>query len=155
MRVGGNTMTCAAASALAAATFVGMMPGGSQEVDRLVSMLDDGQRRVLDAAVEERSKIAFNGLLLGLLLAAPLAVRGWNPCASTFLLFATQSVYYNLSAKQYWVLDHLTTREQVKQWLLVYQTFKYNGAVCAICAAAAYLSLSLLRCSGKGPRDAV
>lgn len=146
-------VTCLVASALAVASFVCMLPMHVKETDKLRALLNEDQVGILDNVVYERSRLALEGLLLGLVVAMPLGLFFSAWCYATVALFITQSVYYNASPKTYWLLDHLNSREQVKQWLHIYQVFKLNGIVSSLGAAFVYLVISLFLSSISTPGE--
>lgn len=146
-------VTCLIASALAVASFVCMLPMHVKETDNLRALLNEYQVEIFDKVVYERSRLAFEGLLLGLVVAMPLGIFFSAWCCATVALFITQSVYYNASPKTYWLLDHLNSREQLKQWLRIYQAFKLNGIVSSLGAALVYLVMSLFLSSISTPGE--
>jgi hypothetical protein len=147
-------VTCLIASVLAVASFACMLPAHAKETDQLRALLDEDQLKILDGVVYERSRLALEGLLLGVAAAMPIGLLFSAWCSATVALFVAQSVYYNASPKTHWMLDHLTTREQVQQWLRVYQTFKLNGILSSLGAALVYLVTSLLVSSIRLPGEA-
>ena len=146
-------LTCLIASALTVASFACMLPMHVKETDKLRALLNEYQVEILDKIIYERSRLAFEGLLLGLVVAMPLGIFVSAWCCAAVALFITQSVYYNASPKTYWLLDHLNSREQVKQWLRVYQTFKLNGIVSSLGAAFVYLVISSFLSSISTPGE--
>ena len=148
-------ITCLIASALAAVFFACTLPMHVRETDKLRVLLNKDQVEILDMVVYERSRLAFEGLLLGIVVAMPLGLFFSAWCYATVALFITQSVYYNASQKTYWLLDHLNSSEQVKQWLRVYQTFKLNGIVSSLGAAFVYLVISSFLSSISTPGEVV
>ena len=146
-------LTCLIASALTVASFACMLPMHVKETDKLRALLNKDQVEILDKVVYERSRLAFEGLLLGIVVAMPLGLFFSAWCYATVALFITQSVYYNASPKTYWLLEHLNSREQVKQWLRVYQTFKLNGIISSLGAAFVYLVVSSFLSSINTPGE--
>ena len=146
-------VTCLIASVLTISAFACMLPMHVKETDKLRALLNKDQVEILDKVVYERSRLAFEGLLLGIVVAMPLGLFFSAWCYATVALFITHSVYYNASPKTYWLLDHLNSREQVKQWLRVYQTFKLNGIVSSLGAALVYLVISLFLSSISTPGE--
>ena len=136
-------VTCLIASVLTISAFACLLPMHVKETDSLRALLDKEQLEILDKVVYERSRLAFEGLLLGTVVALPLGLFFSAWCCAAISLFITQSIYYNASPKTYWLLDHLNSREQVQQWLRVYRTFKLNGIVSSLGAAFVYLVTSL------------
>jgi hypothetical protein len=104
-------VTCLIASVLTISAFTCLLPMHVKETDHLRALLNKEQVEILDKVVYERSRLAFEGLLLGIVVAMPLGLFFSAWCYATVALFITQSVYYNASPKTYWLLDHLNSRE--------------------------------------------
>ena len=136
-------VTCLIASIVTISSFACILPIHSKQTDRLRKLLTAEQIVILDEVVYERSRLAFEGLLLGIVAALPIGILFSAWCSATIALFVTQSLYYNTSTKKHWMLDHLSTREQVQQWLVVYRTFKLNGLLSSLGVALVYLVVSL------------
>lgn len=138
------TLVCLLASVVAIGSFACMMPVNTNAIAELRELLDERQLEILNGIVEERSRIAFEGLVLGLIITLPvvLVFRAW--CSATLILFLTQSAYYHVTPKTEWMLNHLETREQVDQWLVVYKKMQRSGIMTSLSACLLYLTISII-----------
>lgn len=107
-------------------------------------LLDEKQIAILDDIAAERARLSFEGLLLGLVAAMPLVLLFQASCSAALILFVTQGTYYHMSPKKNWMLNHLETKEQVDQWLVIYKKMQYSGIVSSLGAAMVYLVTSLM-----------
>ena len=137
-------LACLLASALVVASFSCSFPVNRKITEKLRALLTNEQTAILDDIVAERSRIALEGLVLGLLVAMPVATALGARCAATAVLLITQGAYYHLAPKSKWMLNHVETREQVDAWLEVYKSMKLTGTASAVGAAAVYLLAWLL-----------
>jgi hypothetical protein len=112
-------------------------------IEDLRILLDARQIEILDEIAAERARLSFEGLLLGLLAAMPLVLLFQAWCSAAVVLFITQGTYYHVSPKKRWMLNHLETKEQVDQWLVIYKKMQYSGMVTSLGAAIIYLVISL------------
>lgn len=136
-------MVCLLASVLSVGAFACALPMNMRAIDDLRGLLDEKQLKILDDVAAERARLSFEGLLLGLLAAMPIALLLQAWCTATVVLFITQGTYYHASHKSIWMLNHLETREQVDQWLIIYKKMQYSGIVTSLSAAIMYLIVSL------------
>lgn len=80
----------------------------------------------------ERRKISYQGYGLGLLLSFVIIYfsRKMNTislvCTVMATSFLTNYFYYMLSPKSDWMLNHITNKDQVHAWLLMYRAMSYN-----------------------------
>lgn len=77
----------------------------------------------------ERRRISYEGYLLGLLFSAILCSKLHNTslvCTVMATCFLTNYFYYMLSPKSDWMLNHTTTQDQVRAWLLMYRHMSYH-----------------------------
>ena len=143
-------VTILLASVLAVGTFC-TLPQAREEIAELRAMLNESQTATLNEIVEERTKIAFEGLLLGLAAALPFVLLSrW--CGGAVVLFVVQSMYYIARPKTQWLLNHLNTRRQIDQWLVVYQTMRHAGLRTALLVATVYLIFGFVVSSFFGAR---
>tara|TARA_B100001741_G_C16544953_1_gene596189 strand:+ start:416 stop:880 length:465 start_codon:yes stop_codon:yes gene_type:complete len=113
------------------------------EISKLRALLNDEQRELLASVKRERGAIAFEGLLVGLVAVLPF-VFFRRICFGVLILFVVQSVYYLAKPKSIWLLNHLTKREQIDQWLIVYQKMRVSGLRASLLSAAFYLLVALV-----------
>lgn len=136
-------LVCLLASALTVGAFACALPMNMKAIEDLRILLDARQTALLDEIATERARLSFEGLLLGLFAAMPLVLLFEAWCSAAVLLFITQGTYYHASPKKKWMLNHLETKEQVDQWLVIYKKMQYSGIVTSLGAAIIYLVISL------------
>uniref|UniRef100_A0A6C0J391 Uncharacterized protein n=1 Tax=viral metagenome TaxID=1070528 RepID=A0A6C0J391_9ZZZZ len=136
-------MVCLFASVMAVGAFACALPMNMKAIEDLRILLDEKQIAILDDIAAERSRLSFEGLLLGLVAAMPLVLlfKAW--CSAALILFITQGTYYHVSPKKKWMLNHLETKEQVDQWLVIYKKMQYSGIATSLGGAIVYLVISL------------
>lgn len=137
-------LVCLLASVLSVGAFACAVPANTRAMQDLRSLLDQSQLQVLDEVVAERARLSFEGLLLGLVAAMPLVLlfRAW--CSAAVVLFITHGTYYHAAPKQKWMLNHLETREQVDQWLVIYRKMQVSGILTSLGCTIVYLLVSLV-----------
>jgi uncharacterized protein YacL len=111
------------------------------ETDDVVKNYADSLTPELRARYEnikkERMRISCHGYLLGLLLSAIIVMllkRDKKNKISTLSLvcivvatsFLTNYFYYMITPKSDWMLNHMESEEQVKNWLVMYKRMSYN-----------------------------
>lgn len=136
-------MVCLFASIMAVGAFACALPMNMKAIEDLRMLLDEKQIAILDDIAAERSRLSFEGLLIGLVAAMPLALLFQAWCSAALILFITQATYYHINPKKNWMLNHLETREQVDQWLVIYKKMQISGIVSSLGAAIVYLVISL------------
>lgn len=90
----------------------------------------------LKTATKERAKLAFQGLVLGMIIgAAAVLLSGkmgkvTGVCVLASIAFVVQFLYYMLSPKSTWVVKHLRSTEQRNDWVRVYREYQkaYYGS---------------------------
>lgn len=136
-------MVCLFASVMAVGAFACALPMNMKAIEDLRILLDENQITILDNIAAERSRLSFEGLLIGLVAAMPLVLLFQAWCSAALILFITQGTYYHMSPKKNWMLNHLETKEQVDAWLVIYKKMQYCGVVTSLGAAIVYLVISL------------
>lgn len=119
-------LSCGLAIALILGTlFVNIYSHYNNEVvKKYRSLLTPEQDNIYKEIVNERLRIYMTGQLLGLLLGLLYlftSKQNFSVCMFLFIVMLTQYFYYTLTPKQKWMLDYLTTPEQVSAWLDVYK----------------------------------
>ncbi len=136
-------LVCLLASVLSVSAFTCALPMNMRAIEDLRVLLDKKQLAILDDIAAERARLSFEGLLLGLIAAMPLVLLLQAWCSAAVVLFITQGTYYHVSPKKNWMLNHLETKEQVDQWLVIYKKMQYSGIVTSLGATVVYLIVSL------------
>jgi len=106
------------------------------ECDKLNQSLDDNQRRIYLSIVSERKNLALQGLLLGLLLSTLYLYftgRSINPlvngCIYAGLTLSITYLYYLLSPKKTYMVEHLSSQEQLNLYAASNRTMQWRGIV--------------------------
>lgn len=136
-------LVCLLASVLTVGAFACALPMNMDAIEDLRILLDEKQITILNDIAAERARLSFEGLLLGLVAAMPLVLLFQAWCSAALIVFVTQGTYYHVSPKKNWMLNHLETKEQVDQWLVIYKKMQYSGIVSSLGAAIVYLVISL------------
>lgn len=120
--------------------------------EKLYSLLDNNQKKIHQKIVEERKSIYFRGYGVGLILSCILIfvykyiINGSNKkkmsiwmivCMVGAITFTSNYLYYILSPKTTYMVQHLENKEQIDEWLKIYRTMqvKYHvGLVLGIVA---------------------
>jgi hypothetical protein len=105
----------------------------------------------LKAASKERATLAFQGLVLGMIVGTGTVLllgkmgRAMGACVLASIAFVVQFLYYMLSPKSVWVVKHLRSTEQRKDWLRVYREYQkaYYGSIAVGVAGAGLLGYGL------------
>jgi hypothetical protein len=131
---------CLLASVLAVIIFACTYPMNIRATDDLRLLLNEEQTEILDEIVKERSRIAFEGLMIGLLVALPFILLFRMCLVASIILFMSQGMYYHLKPKTKWLLNNLDTKEQVDGWLQVYKKMQRSGVLTSFGVTTVYLS---------------
>ena len=119
-------------------------------VKRYKEQLSDDLKQRYDRITRERMNISYQGYLLGLVLSLFLVFYnrqykgkvGFSlVCTVTSICFLTNYFYYMLHPKSDWMLNHMSTSEEVHAWLQMYREMQYNyhaGFVLGIVAVGVF-----------------
>ena len=93
--------------------------------------LNNEQKELYKQIKSERMNIYIKGMVLGCIIAAIYyySVLGTektieHTCALVSIIMGTQYLVYQLHPKTNWMLNSLTNREQIDEWLEVYKHMK-------------------------------
>lgn len=83
---------------------------------------------------KERRMISYKGYVLGVILSIGILLYNrkykMKPislvCTVVTISFITNYLYYILSPKSDWLLNHMTHPDEVKSWLLMYKEMQFN-----------------------------
>ena len=104
----------------------------------LQNVLDKDQLSIYRSIVSERSSLHLTGYGIGFILSALIIYYNRSlpenkkittaplMCIVGAVTFLTNYFYYILSPKSNWMVLHLRTKEQKKQWLNVYKNMQWN-----------------------------
>lgn len=125
--------TCAISTGFIFASLYTMMVSGNEHVN-LAKVLDADTVKIYDNIKKERMQLYLHGLVIGLIVATLILYLNRdtmtnttaNVCTFVLIVAVVNYFYYNLMPKKDWLLNHLKTPEQNKQWLSVYKQMKYK-----------------------------
>ena len=104
----------------------------SEIVKQYKATLSPDLQKRYERITSERKWISYQGYGLGLLLSLVILYnrRKMNTislvCTVMATCFLTNYFYYMLSPKSDWMLNHVTDKDQVHAWLLMYRAMSYN-----------------------------
>mgnify|MGYP001206862310 CR=1 FL=1 len=139
MRIG---FICIIACVVCVIVFSVAYPLNLRCTDDLRLLLSDEQSLVLDEIINERAQIAFEGLVIGLILALLLVLIFRSCMIATIVLFLSQGLYYHAKPKSKWLLNHLDSKEQVSLWLKVYKSMQKTGVSTVFLVTFAFWAIS-------------
>jgi Mn2+/Fe2+ NRAMP family transporter len=109
----------------------------SQVVQVYREQLPGGLKNIYDKISNERYWISTYGYLLGLVLSLVIILYNTQSkrykltnmsmvCLVVVVSFVTNYLYYMLSKKTDWMLNHINSPEQTRAWLVMYREMSYN-----------------------------
>jgi len=130
-------MPCCISCAISCIFLIGMIyfynaTDKSDIVNNYKATLPIDLQQRYEKIIEERKRISYQGYGLGLLLSLVILYfsRKMNTislvCTVMATAFLTNYFYYMLSPKSDWMLNHVTDKDQVHAWLLMYRAMSYN-----------------------------
>lgn len=135
-------MPCSISCMIAAVFVIGMiyfynMTGKSEIVKRYKENMPTELQKRYEFITTERKTLSYQGYVLGVALSLCLIIYNTQfrsqkmstsamVCLVIATSFLTNYFYYILSPKSDWVLNHTTTQEQVKAWLIMYREMSVN-----------------------------
>jgi len=150
-------MACTISCMISAIFVIGMiyfynLTDKSEIVKHYKSSLSSDLQKRYEQITKERTNISYQGYILGVILS--LIIIFYNlkikrssmntsalVCTVVATAFITNYFYYILSPKSDWMLNHITNKEEVKAWLLMYQEMQFNyhaGLVLGIIAVGIF-----------------
>ena len=114
----------------------------------LQTILNSKQLMIHEKIVKERRDIYFKGYVLGIALSILLIIvnksvlnkkmKNWSMiCTVGAVTFTTNYLYYILSPKTTYMIQHLDNKQQINAWLKIYRTMQvkyHTGLVLGIVA---------------------
>ncbi len=130
-------MPCCISCAISCIFLIGMIyfynaTDKSEIVKQYKSTLPADLQQKYEDITAERRKISYQGYGLGLLLSFVILYhrRKMNTtslvCTVMATCFLTNYFYYMLSPKSDWMLNHVTDKDQVHAWLLMYRSMSFH-----------------------------
>lgn len=150
-------MACTISCIISAIFVIGMiyfynLTDKSEIVKHYKSSLSSDLQKRYEQITKERTNVSYQGYILGVILS--LGIIFYNVkikrssmntsalvCTVVATAFVTNYFYYILSPKSDWMLNHMTNKEEVKAWLLMYREMQFNyhaGLVLGIIAVGIF-----------------
>ena len=135
-------MACAISCMISAIFVIGMiyfynLTDKSTIVKHYKSSISSDLQKRYEKITNERANISYQGYALGVILS--LIIIFYNlrfkrsamntsalVCTVVATAFVTNYFYYMLSPKSDWMLNHMTNKEEIKAWLLMYREMQFN-----------------------------
>tara|TARA_B100001964_G_C14135193_1_gene554792 strand:- start:506 stop:958 length:453 start_codon:yes stop_codon:yes gene_type:complete len=103
----------------------------TNKINKLRNLLNEKQNKIFDNIKKERLEIYQASIIVGLLIAYYYTSKNNSTgiiryCTFASILSIVSYAFYTLSPKSDYMLNHITTEEQVKAWLDIYIEMKKN-----------------------------
>jgi hypothetical protein len=126
-----NYLYCAIITAFACATlFIALSTQKGEKYRKLYSQLNDKQKKIYVKIIKERSVINVKGYVIGAIISYLLFRNAKNINNRNCVIAATAAfihyMYYTLTPKSDYILNHLNTPEQNKAWVEMYKHMKFR-----------------------------
>ena len=117
-----------------------------EQYNKLISVLDEKQRDILEKVSRERMELYVRGQILGVLLGIILVSVIKNPkiplpmygCLFVLTIYTTTYLYYRLTPKSDFLVRHLDKEEQRVAWLGMYTHMSRCHLVGSVMGIAGY-----------------
>lgn len=133
-------MICKTSCAVAIVFLMGTLYTSYCKGDGLIKpyldTLNENQKEKYEKIAEERKRISMKGYLLGFAISLFLIVYNYVSrkkisgsamiCLAVSTTLVVNYLYYILSPKSDWMVNHLETPEQKAAWLKVYRTMQFK-----------------------------
>ena len=125
-----NNLSCAIITAFACASlFITLSTQKNKKYKNLYNLLNQKQRKIYKKIISERSKLNIQGYVIGVVISY-FMFKNSNIPNKNCIIAATAAfihyMYYTLSPKTDYILNHLTNKEQNKAWLAMYKHIKFK-----------------------------
>ena len=116
-----------------------------------MSLLDDNQQQIYKSVIRERTNIYVQGLVIGVALALLITYHTGFKTIGNVCLFIVVSLgfnwaYYLLYPKTTYMLNHLSSSDQVKAWLAIYREMKFRSYSGLLLGIVGYLLIAVGWC---------
>ena len=109
----------------------------NKTINKYKDQLTPELKNVYDKIVKERTKIYYQGYILGFALSLCIILYNYYikhekmstltiVCTVLATSFIVNYLYYTIHPKTDWMLDNITTPEQTKAWLKMYKEMQLN-----------------------------
>lgn len=131
--------TCALAAGIIIASITILYPKMTGVEEKFMALLTPEQQKIYLQIIHERYNLYVQGTLLGLIsgilffwFSKKTVLRNPTAAICMFVVITAfvQFAWYTFNPKKKWMLDYLTSPEQIDGWLTVYKTMKnfyYGG----------------------------
>lgn len=146
-------LTCTLGAGLLAGNIYTMMTPRN-EIYKIKELLDQEGLDAYEKIEKERLMLYIQGIILGLILAFILFIytkdkvqnQLCNVCLFVVVALLTGMIYYKVMPKSDYMLNHLKTPEQNKEWLKVYKTMQNRYHTGFFTGAIAYAVICYAFC---------
>ena len=116
-----------------------------------MSLLDDNQQQIYKSVIRERTNIYIQGLVIGVALALLITYHTGFKTIGNVCLFIVVSlgfnwIYYLLYPKTTYMLNHLSSSDQVKAWLSIYKEMKFRSYTGLLLGVFGYVLIAVGWC---------
>ena len=143
---------CLVGAALLGSMVVTMLASKkSKNFKEFMSLLNDDQQQIYKSIIRERMEIYIQGMVIGIILAIIITFngklsRGTNICLFVVIALGFNWCYYLLYPKSTYILNHLSSQNQVKSWLKIYKEMKLRCHVGLLLGVLGYIILGVGWC---------
>ena len=143
---------CLVGAALLGSMLVTMLASKkSKNFKHFMTLLNDDQQQVYKSVINERMTIYIQGLVIGVILAILLTSNGVLSRKNNICLFVVISlgfnwVYYLFYPKSTYMLNHLSSQNQVQAWLKIYKEMKLRCHLGLVLGVLGYIILGFGWC---------
>jgi len=128
-----------------------------EEYSKLIKVLDEKQRKILEKVSKERMELYIRGQIFGVLLGIVLVYLLKNPkiplamygCLFVLTIYTTTYLYYRLSPKSDFLVRHLDKEEQRVAWLGMYNHMSRCHLIGSVMGIAGYFMFMIFMMSSK------
>lgn len=121
----------------------------SSKKDKFKNSLGNKYLKIYSKVVDERRKIWYLSTVIGILVTYVYHINfsiGENAkflaCSNTLVFFLVQYFVYNLHPKKNWMLDHISEKKDIKNWLKMYKKMKKNWHIGLVLGLFGYLFIN-------------
>jgi len=143
---------CLVGAALLGSMIVTMLASKkSKNFTNFMSVLNDDQQQVYKSVIKERLHIYIQGLVIGIILAILVTFNGklsrpTNICLFVVIALGFNWIYYLFYPKSTYMLNHLSSQNQVQAWLKIYKEMKLRCHLGLLLGVLGYIILGIGWC---------
>ena len=143
---------CLVGAALLGSMLVTMLASKkSKNFKHFMSVLNDDQQQVYKSVIKERMTIYIQGLIIGVILGIIVTFnrvlsRSTNICLFIVIALGFNWAYYLFYPKSTYMLNHLSSQNQVRAWLKIYKEMKLRCHLGLVLGVIGYIILGIGWC---------